>query len=174
MPRKKVKDYWAICPPRNNLLPTRDVTWKDIQECIQALNDSGEDVFAGLHRHEGGFMCVDGPDGFRSTDRIDAGLPHQNPPDQGEPISHREIRFGWRSTNWPSRYGSFLDNDLLTDDWIVAEKGKMTSLKFRGENCVPWSRDRCKRLATVISDSLGLEHKHWNATPMAKRMRGEF
>ena len=57
----EIEEYWELSIPETNFVSTRDVTWSDIKECIQALNESGEDVFSGLHRYEGGFMCVSGP-----------------------------------------------------------------------------------------------------------------
>ena len=163
---RKSKPYWLVTLPRGQLVASRDVTWGDVQACIGALNSSSEDVFAGLHRSEGGFMCVEGP-GFKSEDRVDTGLPHQNPnrlcPDK---IVHKEIRFdGCRILrDWPSRDYSFLRNDLLTDDWVVMDRGDETHLTFRGEHCVPWTREACEAHARVVAQTLGLE-------PVASRKR---
>jgi len=108
-------------------------------------------------------MCVEGP-GFKSEERVDTGLPHQNPtrlcPDQ---IVHKEIRFGFGGPSqwvgridWPSCCSSFLDNDLLTDDWVVMKEGHVTGFGFKGEHCVPWTREQCEAHARVIEQALGL------------------
>ena len=172
-PKKHVKSkpYWLVTLPRGDLEASRDVTWGDVKACIAALNMAHGDVFAGLHRCEGGFMCVEGP-GFKSEDRVDSGLPHQNPmrlsPSPNK-IVHKEIRFGGRPLmsggRWPSRNGSFLGNDLLTDDWIVMERGHETHLQFQGEHCVPWTREQCNMYARVVEQTLGLE----SAMPCKRR-----
>jgi hypothetical protein len=160
----KPKPYWSIFLPRRERQATRNVTWGDIKACIAALNANSSEVFAGLHRCEGGFMCVEGP-GFKSEDRVDTGLPHQNPtrlcPDQ---IVHKEIRFedgdvvkwGRCRIDWPSCCCSFLDNDVLTDDWVAMEEGNVTRLRFNGEHCVPWTREQCEAHARVVEQALGL------------------
>lgn len=157
------KPHWSIVLPRGERQATRDVTWGDIKACIAALNANSSEVFAGLHRCEGGFMCVEGP-GFKSEERVDTGLPHQNPtrlvPNQ---IVHKEIRFGgkgewgWCQIDWPSCCSSFLGNDLLTDDWVVMKEGHLTGLAFKGEHCVPWTREQCEAHARVVEQALGLE-----------------
>lgn len=158
----KSKPWWSIFLSRSERQATRDVTWGDIKACIAALNANSSEVFAGLHRCEGGFMCVEGP-GFKSEEHVDTGLPHQNPthhvPNQ---IVHKEIRFegkrewGWCRIDWPSRCSSFLGNDLLTDDWVVMEEGFVTRLRFNGEYCVPWTREQCEAHARVVEQALGL------------------
>ena len=52
MPRHDtgVAEYWHVNIPHNTYTTTRDVTRGDIQKCIGELNESGSDVFAGLHR----------------------------------------------------------------------------------------------------------------------------
>ena len=162
------KPYWSVTLPRGQLRASRDVTWGDVQACIGALNADSEEVFAGLHRHEGGFMCVEGP-GFKSEECVDSGLPHQNPtrlvPNQ---TVHKEIRFGLcipkHRVDWPSRKGSFLGNDELTDDWVVMHRGHETYLEFRGQHCVPWTREACEAYARIVEQTLGLE-------PARKRRR---
>ena len=66
----KSKQWWRMKLPRGELQASRDVTWADAQACIAALNANSSEVFAGLHRCEGGFMCVEGPR-FKSEDRVD-------------------------------------------------------------------------------------------------------
>lgn len=61
---------------RNNYAMTRDVTWSDIKACVDKLsafsNSAGEsEEFAPLHRVEGGFMCVEGPE-FETTETWDS------------------------------------------------------------------------------------------------------
>lgn len=151
----KPKPWWSIFLPRGERQAMRDVTWGDIKACIAALNANSSEVFAGLHRCEGGFMCVEGP-GFKSEECVDTGLPHQNPtrlrPDQ---MVHKEIRFA-HDLDWPSCSNSFLGNDLLTDDWVVMEKGDVNRLRFKGEYCVPWTREQCEAHARVVEQALGL------------------
>ena len=161
MPRvhNKSKPYWYVTLPRGRLVTSRDVTWADIQACITALNATSSDVFAGLHRCEGGFMCVNGAN-FKSEDRVDTGLPHQNPTrlDPNKMV-HKEIRFGGRHIliDWPSSCGSFLDNDHLTDDWVVLSRGFETELTFQGEHCVPWTRKECETYARTVAQTLDLK-----------------
>lgn len=151
------QDFWTVTLSRK-LKATRNVTWGDVQECIRALNAASADVFAGLHRCEGGFMCVEGP-GFRSEDRVDSGLPHQNPPADLSKMVHKEIRFYQADdlVNWPSSCCSFLGNTFLTDDWMVIHRGVELSFEFRGEHCVPWTRKQCTEYAQVVAHALGLE-----------------
>ena len=149
--------YWHVNTPHNTYITTRDVTWGDIQKCIGELNESGSDVFAGLHRCEGGFMCVEGP-GFKSNEPVDTHTPHQNPAIEGDSIVHKEIRFKvggcchW--PHWPSSNYSFLRNPLLTDDWIVMGKGSKMGFAFTGGYCTPWGKDECKRYSILLSNLL--------------------
>ena len=158
-----MKPYWLIKLPRGRLAASRDVTWGDVQACIAALNAASEDVFAGLHRCEGGFMCVEGP-GFRSDERVDSALPHQNPDRIGAAEKvHKEIRFarfdGARrlpGLDWPSYNCSFLGDHAPTDDWVVLDTGDETHLTFEGAHCVPWTRKECEAYARVVAETLGL------------------
>lgn len=153
---KKSKPFWLVRLTPRLLEASRDVTWGDVQACIVALNAASSDVFAGLHRSEGGFMCVRGTN-FESEDRVDSGLPHQNPPSDVNKVVHKEIRFGSNQADWPSWNSSFLGNNLLTDDWVVLHRGDETSLDFQGQHCVPWTREECKAHARVVAQTLGLE-----------------
>ena len=157
MPRHdtEVAKYWHINIPHNTYITTRDVTWGDIQKCIGELNESGSDVFAGLHRCEGGFMCVEGP-GFKSNERVDTRTPHQNPAIEGDSIVHKQIRFNidfWE-ISWPSCCSSFLENPLLTDEWVVMNKNLKVGFTFEGANCTAWGKDECKRYFILLSNLL--------------------
>ena len=157
MPRHdtEVAEYWHVNIPHNTYITTRDVTWGDIQKCIGALNESRSDVFAGLHRCEGGFMCVEGP-GFKSNERVDTRVPHQNPAIEGDSIVHKEIRFEvdfWK-ISWPSCCSSFLWNPLLTDDWVVMNKNIKMGFTFEGRCCIPWTKDECKGYSILLSNLL--------------------
>ena len=174
MPRHDtdVAEYWHVNIPRNTYITTRAVTWGDIQKCIGALNESGGDVFAGLHRCEGGFMCVEGP-GFKSNERVDTRTPHQNPTIEGDSIVHKEIRFslsrlsgGCCWPHWPSSNCSFIGNPLLTDDWVVMGKGSKVGFAFTGECCIPWKKDECKRYSILLANIL-----HCKARNSVKRPR---
>ena len=159
--RRKSKPWWSVTlPPRGQLQASRDVTWGDVQTCIGALNAASEDVFAGLHRCEGGFMCVEGP-GFKSEERVDSKLPHQNPTCHKNVRVHKEIRFGGKraeqadlSVNWPSCDFSF--NGKLADNSVVMHGGHETHLRFEGEHCVPWTREQCEVYAHTVARALGL------------------
>ena len=104
-------------------------------------------------------MCVSGAN-FKSEERVDTGLPHQNPtrlyPNK---IVHREIRFGGDYTliDWPSSCKSFLGNEKLTDDWVVMSRGVETELRFEGSHCVPWTREECETYALIVAQTLNLE-----------------
>jgi hypothetical protein len=174
MPRLS-KRHWLVSIPSNKFTSTRAVTWGNIKTCIRVLNESGDETFAGLHRAEGGFMCVEGP-GFRSDEIIDSGLPDNR--QRPKEIIHKEIRFGhgynalrldW--ADWPSCYNSFLRNPLLTDEWVVFERGAKTSLLFQGDRCAPWTRNECKAYAEVVAESLGLVREKRN---LRKRGRVDY
>lgn len=143
--------YWLVPLPRSKLVFSRDVTWGDVQACIAALNAASEDVFAGLHRCEGGFMCVEGP-GFRSEERVDSGLPR---PLRQRAAVHKEIRFAapGGEADWPSHDHSFLG---IPPDRVVFHAGEETHLRFEGEHCVPWTPQQCKSYSRVVSETLGL------------------
>ena len=154
----EIEEYWELSIPETNFVSTRDVTWSDIKECIQALNESGEDVFSGLHRYEGGFMCVSGPT-FKSTERVDSMLPHQNPPPDGQkkPV-HKEIRFSnGRAIDWPSHNNTFLGSNAVGDEHIVMKKDTTTSFRFQGDRCAPWTNDQCQNYANVVARALKFE-----------------
>ncbi len=159
----RTEPYWLVTLPRGRLEASRNVTWGDVQACIAALNAASEDVFAGLHRCEGGFMCVEGP-GFKSEERVDSALPHQNPARLcAAKKVHKEIRFarfdGPRrlpGLDWPSRHHSFLGDHAPADDWVVLDAGDETHLRFEGEHCAPWTRKECEAYARVVAETLGL------------------
>lgn len=161
--RRKSKRHWLVTLPRGQREASRDVTWGDVQACIGALNAASEDVFAGLHRCEGGLMCVHGH-GFKSEERVDSNLPAQNPTCHGDEPTHKEIRFGGRRdetedlrVDWPSSNFSFLCDERLTDDWVVMRRGHETHLRFEGAHCVPWTREQCEVYAHIVAQALGLE-----------------
>ena len=104
-------------------------------------------------------MCVSGAN-FKSEDRVDSGLPHQNPTHlYPNKIVHKEIRFGGRHIliDWPSRCGSFIGNEKLTDDCVVMSRGFETELRFQGEHCVPWTREECGAYARTVAQTLDLK-----------------
>ena len=103
-------------------------------------------------------MCVEGP-GFKSDERVDSGLPHQNKPEHTRKIMRKEIRFECsydEGMNWPSQNWSFLNNPNLTDNFVVMQRGHKTSLLFQGANCVPWTQQQCQAHAQVVAHALGL------------------
>jgi len=102
-------------------------------------------------------MCVSGAN-FKSEDRVDTCLPHQNP-NRLDPNKHvhKEIQFCGMLIDWPSYCGSFLVNDELTDDWVVMSRNLETELTFQGEHCVPWTRDECETYARTVAQTLSLE-----------------
>lgn len=164
----RILRHWEVFVPKNNLVATRDITWKDVKDCVSALNESGDATFAPLHRCEGGFMCVKGPN-FESNERVDAGMPHQNPPTEGDGVHVRkEIRFAGKFHDWPSENHSFLDNPQLTDDWVVMKADDETGFIFRGDGCVPWTKKECKGYAETLAQVLDLTHRRWNSRKRAR------
>ena len=163
--------WWSVNPTGYvNYLMTRDVTWADIEACVNHLSlnsprwgGEGEE-FAPLHRFEGGFMCVAGP-GFQTNEPVDTKLVDQPCKEKDEPPIRKFIRFDGPSvySTWPSRNGSFLDNPNLKDTTVVLPfKGNVFSLRFEGENCKAWTKWQCREYADIIGDELHAFPIHGN------------
>lgn len=141
---------WEVDITRNHYL-TSARTWKDVSDCIRRLSELGE-LFLGLHRAEGGFACIEGPD-FRSTENE-----YTNEPVVRKAIRFR--RFGNGRLDWPSCDRSFAS---VEDDHTVIPDGMVLSLRFEGQNCRPWSKKRCREMADVIAAALCFRHIHANS-----------
>ena len=150
-------DFWDVTPHGlNNYRINRNITWGDIKECVSALTNNGDEVFAGLHRYEGGFMCVSGP-GFETNEIVDSALPNQPTRPSGTPEVRKAIRFdGICGSDWPSWEHSFLKNKSLKDSDVVIsmDRNPTFSFRFEGQNCTPWTKVECRNHANILVATL--------------------
>jgi hypothetical protein len=127
---------------------TTTATWADILRCVEALSTDGA-KYAVLHRAEGGFMCTRDAD-FESTEPESGGCPPPN-----GVLVRKAIRFLCPNVrvDWPSMDHQVCD-DVERDD-VVIPPGTVISLRFEGQNCRPWPKGECDRLAEIVAASLG-------------------
>ncbi len=155
---------------------SRDITWGDIKACVNHLSLNCEKMggegeeFAPLHRHEGGFMCVSGPD-FQTTEPVDSKLDHQ-PSARADGVQVRKfIRFeGDLHNRWPSWNCSFLNKPNLRDDTVVFPimKTGIFSLRFEGQNCKKWTPAQCEEFGNIIAEEVQASPIHGNLAAKVK------
>ena len=150
---------WKVDIPCNNYMVKKQCTWADIKGCANELGKSSGEVFACLHRFEGGFMCMSGPN-FKSTEPAEGGTP------LGIPIVRKAIRFQCHPSGmyWPSMHNSFAG--AHDDDVVFKEMNdyNFVSLRFEGQNCKKWSKAEAKQHADTIAALLGWEYMHKNTS----------
>lgn len=147
--------FWEVDIACNNYAIQEECTWADVKACASELGKSSGEVFTCLHRAEGGFMCVSGPN-FNSTEAQEGPTPH------GVPIVRKAIRFVCTSRiDWPSWNKSF---HAAHDDDVVFKANHLAfvQLRFEGQNCKKWTKAEARQHANTIVTSLGWKYAHKN------------
>ena len=158
------KFWWVVEGIRGNSWIVPKCTWREILTTIKALNAlPGNEVFAPLHRAEGGFMCVSGP-GFESDESVEGSLLTEGA-ESKKTWSRKAMRFQdvFNDTwHWPSCNHSF---SMASPDDVIFAGGEIIRVEFEGQSCARWTKKRCSELLDVIAKELKWE-------PFSRRSRG--
>jgi len=148
-------DFWEVTDTPRNLWFVPKCTWRDILAATDALNAlEGGEIFAPLHRCEGGFMCVSGP-GFTSDEPTEG--PWNRDAINSTAVARKALRFemGWDDYwDWPSRGHSFSE---ATPDEVIFRGGEVIRLRFEGQYCKRWTKKRCAELLDAVAKELKWE-----------------
>lgn len=146
--------FWEVEITCNNYVAQKECTWADVKACANELGKSSGEVFTCLHRAEGGFMCVCGPN-FYSTESAEGVMP------LCAPVVRKAIRFNCHTRiDWPSWNCSF--DGAHDDDVVFGVTGNFIQLRFEGQNCTKWTKAEAKQYANTIATSMGWKHVHKN------------